>query len=86
MNLVEETFAKIDRQMLLNQRADAKKNKMWPSKGAGKEVFWTKQLTKAVHQVNKDKQFFKNQYASYKSKRCAEFIESRGKRLKISKY
>ena len=86
MNLVEETFAKIDRQMLLNQRADAKKNKIWPSKGAGKEVFWTKQLTKAVHQVNKDKQFFKNQYASYKSKRCSEFIESRGKRLKISKY
>ena len=86
MNLVEETFAKIDRQMLLNQRADAKRNKHWPAKGAGKEVFWKRQLTKAIQQVNKNKQFFKNQYATYKSRRCSEFIESRGKRLKISKY
>ena len=85
MNLVEETFAKIDRHMLKNQRADSKRNKPWPQKGAGKETFWKKQLTKAIHQVNNDKQFFKNQYRTYKE-RCEKFIKSRGKRLKISKY
>ena len=65
MNLGEETFAMVDRQMLLNHRADAKRNKHWPAKGAGKEVFWKRQLTIAIHQVNKNKQFFKNQYATY---------------------
>ena len=48
LNLVEETFAEIDRAMLLNQRADAKRKKPWPSKGAGKEKFWTRQLRKAA--------------------------------------
>ena len=86
LNLVEETFAKIDRQMLKNQREDSKNNKPWPQKGAGKETFWKKQLTKAIHQVNKDKQYFKNQYRTYKEGRCEKFIKSRGKRLKTSKY
>ena len=85
MNLVEETFAKIDRQMLKNQREDAKRNKHWPQKGAGKEKFWKKQLEKAVNQVNRDKDFFKKQYKSYKE-RCQKFIASKGKRLKTTKY
>ena len=85
LNLVEETFAEIDRQMLRNQIADKKKNKVWPKKGAGKATFWKKQLVKAVKQVNKNKQYFKNQYATYKN-RCKAFIKSRGKRLKKSKY
>ena len=85
MNLVEETFAKIDRQMLKNQREDAQKNKHWPQKGAGKEKFWKKQLEKAVNQVNRDKDFFKKQYKSYKE-RCQKFIASKGKRLKTTKY
>ena len=85
MNLVEETFAKIDRQMLKNQREDAKRNKHWPQKGAGKEKFWRKQLEKAVNQVNMDKDFFKKQYKSYKE-RCHKFIASKGKRLKTTKY
>ena len=33
-----------------------------------------------------DKEFFKNQYKSYKTKRCQKFIQSRGKRLKTTKY
>ena len=86
MNLVEETFAKIDRQMLKNQREDAQKNKHWPQKGAGKEKFWKKELEKAVNQVNRDKDFFKSQYKSYKTKRCQKFIKSKGKRLKTTKY
>ena len=51
-----------------------------------KEKFWKKQLEKAVNQVNRDKDFFKNQYKSYKTKRCQKFIQSRGKRLKTTKY
>ena len=85
MNLVEETFAKIDRQMLKNQRADIKRKKLWPQKGAGKERFWKRQLGKAVRQVNNDKHYFKNQYATYKN-RCNTFIKSRGKRLEMSTY
>ena len=85
MNLVEETFAKIDRQMIKNQRVDIKRKKPWPEKGAGKERFWKRQLKKVVQQVNKDKQYFRNQYTSYKN-RCKAFIKSRGKRLKRSKY
>ena len=85
LNLVEEVFAELDRTMLQNQRADSEKGKPWPQKGAGKEKFWKKQLTKAVHQVNRNKQYFKNQYAGFKG-RCKLFIKSRGKRLRTSKY
>ena len=84
-NLVEEVFAELDRLMLKNGRADAKRGKPWPSKGADKEKFWRKQIVKAIHQLNKNKPFFKNQYAGYKG-RCRKFIKSRGKRLKTSKY
>ena len=85
LNLVEEVFAELDRTMLQNQRADSEKGKPWPQKGAGKEKFWKKQLTKAVHQVNRNKQYFKKQYAGFKD-RCKLFIKSRGKRLRTSKY
>ena len=85
MNLVEETFAEIDRQMLLNQRADAKKGKPWPTKGAGKEKKWVQQLRKAVKQVHQKKHIFQKQYAGYKT-RCKAFIKSRGKRLRTSKW
>ena len=85
MNLVEETFAEIDRVMLKNQRADAKRKKPWPSKGAGKEKFWRRQLRKAVKQVSRNKVFFKKQYTGYKT-RCKAFIKSRGKRLRTSKW
>ena len=66
--------------MLKNPREDSKKNKHWPQKGAWKAKFWKKQLEKAVNQVNRDKEFFKNQYKSYKE-RCQKFIESKGKRF-----
>ena len=84
-NLVEETFARIDRQMTENKVKDSKRGKEWILKGAGKKKFWKKQLIKAIKQVNKDKSFFRNQYDGYK-RRCDEFIKSRGKRLKTSKY
>ena len=84
MNIVEETFAEIDRQMFLNQRVDAKRCKPWPTKGAGKEKKWITQLRKAVKQVHRKKHIFKKQHAGYK-KRCKAFIKSRGKRLRTSK-
>ena len=85
INLVEETFAEMDRQMLKNQRADSLNNKPWPMKGVGKEKFWRKQLKKAVNQLNKKPHVFRNQYAGFKG-RCEAFIKSRGKRLKTSKW
>ena len=85
INLVEETFAEMDRQMLKNQRADSLNNKPWPMKGVGKEKFWRKQLKKAVNQLNKRPHVFRNQYAGFKG-RCEAFIKSRGKRLKTSKW
>ena len=84
-NLVEEVFAELDKLMLKNARADAKNGKPWPSKGAGKEKHYRKQIAKAIHQLNKNKTFFKNQYTGYKE-RCRKFIRSRGKRLKTSRY
>ena len=85
INLVEETFAEIDRLMLKNQRADSLNNKPWPMKGIGKEKFWRKQLKKAVDQLNRNRQIFRRQYAGFKV-RCEAFIKSRGKRLKTSKW
>ena len=86
MNLVEQTFAKIDRQMTLNKREDEKRGRKWIVKGAGKKRFWKRELEKAIVQVDADKEFFEKQYESYKTKRCQMFIQSRGKRLKTSKY
>ena len=85
MNIVEETFAKLDRIMTENKIKDANNNKKWIIRGSGKKKFWTKQLKKAIRQLNKDKQFFINQYDTYKD-RCDAFIRSRGKRLKTSKW
>jgi hypothetical protein len=84
-NLVEETFAKIDRQMTKNKIVDAKIGAEWPSKGSGKSRFWKMQLDRAIGQVNEDKVYFANQYATFK-KRCKAHIESKGKRLKTSKW
>ena len=85
MNLVEETFARLDRQLLENKRADALKGISWIVERTERKKFWKKQLRKAIRQVNKDKQYFLNQYATYKD-RCKAFIKSRGKRLKTSKW
>ena len=83
MNLVEQTFAKIDRQMTQNKREDEKRGRKWITKGAGKKKFWKRELEKAIVQVDADKAFFEKQYRSYKTKRCQKVIQSRGKRLKI---
>ena len=86
MNLVEETFAQLDRIMTANKIKDANNNKKWIIRGSGKKKFWKKELRKAIRQLNKNKQFFINQYATYKKTRCEEFIKSRGKRLRTSKW
>ena len=86
MNLVEETFAQLDRIMTANKIKDANNNKKWIVRGSGKKKFWKRQLRKAIRQLNKDKEFFINQYTTYKETRCDEFIKSRGKRLKTSKW
>ena len=67
MNLVEETFAEIDRQIKRNHVEDQKKDQpiVWPSKGVGKRTFWKKQLEKAVQQVGANGSFFERQYNGY---------------------
>ena len=65
MNLVEEVFAELDKLMLKNARTDAKNEKPWPSKGAGKEKHYRKQIEKAIHQLNRNKTFFKKQLRCY---------------------
>ena len=87
MNLVEETFAEIDRQIKRNHVEDQKKDQpiVWPSKGVGKRTFWKKQLEKAVQQVGANGSFFERQYNGY-LKRAQLYTESRGNRLKSSKY
>ncbi len=85
LNLVEETFAEIDRQLLKNKRSDAVKGISWLVQKTKRKAFWKRQLRKAIKQVNKDKDFFRNQYDGY-HKRCKAFIKTRGKRLKTSKW
>ena len=62
LNLVEETFAEIDRQLLKNKRADELKGISWLVERTKRKQFWKIQLRKAIKKVNKDKQFFINQY------------------------
>ncbi len=85
LNLVEETFAEIDRQLLRNKRSDAVKGISWLVLKTKRKAFWKRQLRKAIKQVSKDKEFFQNQYDGYHT-RCTAFIKSRGKRLKTSKW
>ncbi len=85
MNIIEDTFAEFDRIMNTNKIKDAQNNKICVIKGSKKTKLWTRQLKKAVRQLNKNKQFFINQYTNYKD-RCNAFIRSRWKRLKTSKW
>jgi len=84
MNLVENTFAELDKQMTKNMREDSTKGKSWIMHGAGKKRFWKRQLRRAIQQLNKT-DIFENQYNGYK-KRCDAFIKSRGKRIKNQKW
>ena len=85
LNLTENVFAELDRQLLKNKRADVLKGKIWLIQRTKRKTFWKRQVRRAIRQVNKNKEFFTNQYASFKS-RCQAFIASRGKRLKTSKW
>jgi hypothetical protein len=85
LNLVEETFARIDRQMLKNKKADALQNRDWPLKGSGKKEFWTTELVRAIEEVNYDKAWFRAQYNTFKE-RCRAMIQVRGERLRTSKW
>ncbi len=85
LNLVEETFAEIDRQLLKDKRKDAVNGISWLVQKTKRKQFWRRQLRKAIKQVNNDKDFFENQYNSYHT-RCKAFIKTRGKRLKTSKW
>ena len=55
LNLVEETFAKIDRQMTTNKGTDALNGRQWPLKGSGKTSFWKVELRRAIKMVDADK-------------------------------
>ena len=85
LNLAENTFAKIDRIITANKIKDGKNGRKWPIRGAGKKKWWIKELKKAMKQLNRNKEFFRNQYNGYLTRSDA-FIKSRGKRLKISKW
>jgi hypothetical protein len=86
MNLVENTFAEIDRQLTRNKIADEKRGRKWPLKDSStKRVFWRKELEKAIRQVDDNKAFFRHQYSTLR-KRCRAFIASSGKRLRTSKW
>ena len=85
LNLVEQTFAEIDRILLKMKREDAVKGISWLVQRTKRKTFWKRQLRKAIRRVNKDKKFFKRQYAGFKE-RCQKFIKSRGKRLKTTKW
>ena len=85
LNLAENVFAELDRQLLKNKRADNEKGKTWLVQRTKRRTFWKRQVRRAIRQVNKDKEFFENQYAGFKV-RCQAFIASRGKRLKTSKW
>ena len=85
LNLVEQTFAEIDRILLKMKREDAVKGISWLVQRTKRKTFWKRQLRKAIRRVNKNKEFFRKQYAGYKT-RCQDFVKSRGKRLKTTKY
>lgn len=85
LNIAENTFAEIDRILTDNKIKDAIAGRPWILKGAGKKKFWVRQMKKAIRQINKNKAFFENQHNTY-LERCTLFIQSRGKRLRTSKY
>jgi len=86
-NLVEEAFAEIDAQIKRNHTADQKLTPpvKWIEKGVGKKKFWVKQLNRAIKQVGANKQFFIKLYDGYLA-RAQLYVQSRGKRLRLSKY
>ena len=85
LNLAENVFAELDRQLMKNKRADAEKGKTWLVQRTKRRTFWKRQVRRAIKQVNKNKAFFEKQFNGFKT-RCQAFIESRGKRLKTSKW
>ena len=85
MNLAEEAFAELGRIIHKNQQADEIAGRKWIKRGPGKKALWKRQIRKAIKQLNKNPLFFHNQYDTFK-KRCDAYIESRGKRLKTSKW
>ena len=85
LNLAENVFAELDRQLMKNKRADTEKGKTWLVQRTKRRAFWKRQVRRAIRQVNKNKAFFEKQYNGFKQ-RCEAFIASRGKRLKTSKW
>ena len=79
LNLAENVFAELDRQLLKNKRADNAKGKTWLIQRTKRIAFWKRQVRRAIRQVNKKKEFFENQYIGFKT-RCQAFIASRGKK------
>ena len=96
-NLTENCFAQLDRILLRNQRLEIAAGKpAWPKHGQtsgdrahGGDLceFWKKKLKRAVRDLNQDKQYFRKLYATFLD-RCKLYTsrQSRGKRLKTTKY
>lgn len=92
-NLVENTFARLDRILLQNQLIDIDAGRApWPRHGLtsgehDRKKFWRGQLERAVDELNQDKGYFQRQYAGF-LKRCKMYTsrKSMGKRLNYSKY
>ena len=77
-NLVENTFAQLDRILLQNQLIDIDAGRApWPRHGLtsgehDRKKFWRGQLERAVDELNQDKGYFQRQYAGF-LKRCKMF-------------
>jgi hypothetical protein len=85
LNMIENTFAEIDAVLLRMRRADALKGKSWLVQRTERRNFLRRKIRMAIRRLNKNKDYFKNQYATYKE-RCNDFIKTRGKRLRKSKW
>ncbi len=92
-NLVENSFAQLNRILLQNQMLDIEAGKdPWSRHGMTssdeyRKKFWEKELRKAVKQLNQDKAYFRNKYATFLN-RCKMYTsrKSMGKRLNTTKY
>ena len=71
--------------MTVNKIEDEKLGCEWIMRGSDKKRFSREQLRRAIVQVNDDKEFFKQQYRSFKT-RCQAFVNSGGKRLRTTKW
>ena len=85
LNVIENTFEEIDRELMKLRKEDELKGKSWIIPQKKRNAFWRRKIRMAIRRVNNNKDYFKTQYASYKE-RCNDFVRSRGKQLAMPKW